>query len=188
VNTTQVDFIATFIYNSFTGLQTYKYAYFVRNNIFGDDLNDAFKNITDPCSSNPCLNGASCSIGYGNNYVCFCPISYTGIITESILIWIFYRKLFSEGFRCELQSGFNLQVTKALDNSPESSLCYPNPCSNGGMCVVSPDKSSFTCFCSSLYKGKTCQDLKETSVFNTGKSFSNYESMIRVNEDQQEIT
>jgi hypothetical protein len=56
------------------------------------------------------------------------------------------------------------------------------------MCVVSPNNSSFTCFCSSLYKGKTCQDLKETSVFNTGKSFSSYESMIRVAEDQQEKT
>ena len=64
-------------------------------------------------------------------------------------------------------------------------LCYPNPCLNGGMCAASPDNSSFTCFCSSLYKGNTCQYLKVTSVFNAGKGFSNYESLIRVDEDQK---
>ena len=64
-------------------------------------------------------------------------------------------------------------------------LCYPNPCLNGGMCAASPDNSSFTCFCSSLYKGTKCQDLKITSVFNAGKGFSNYESMIREDKNPQ---
>ena len=65
-------------------------------------------------------------------------------------------------------------------------LCYPSPCLNGGMCVASPDNSSFTCFCSSLYKGPTCQDLKVTSVFNLGNGFSNYESMIRADESKKQ--
>ena len=88
MNNTQVDFITAIVYNSITGVQTYQYAYFVRNNIVGNDLNDEFKNITakDPCSSNPCLNGGSCSIGYGNNYVCFCPISFKGDIVEPFFI------------------------------------------------------------------------------------------------------
>ena len=64
-------------------------------------------------------------------------------------------------------------------------LCYPNPCLHGGMCAASPDNSSFTCFCSSLYKGTTCQNLKLTSALNVGKGFSNYESLIRVDKDQQ---
>jgi hypothetical protein len=64
-------------------------------------------------------------------------------------------------------------------------LCYPNPCTHGGMCAASPDNSSFTCFCTSLYKGATCQYLKVTSVFNGGKGFINYESLARVNEDQK---
>jgi hypothetical protein len=88
VNNTQVDFITAIVYNSITGVQSYQHAYFVRNNIIDNDLNDEFKNITasDPCSSNPCLNGGSCSIGYGNNYVCFCPISFTGDIVEPFFI------------------------------------------------------------------------------------------------------
>jgi hypothetical protein len=96
VNTTQVDFVNAIVYNSITGVQTYQYSYFVRNNIVGNDLNDEFKNLTvkDPCSPDPCLNGAPCSIGFGNNYVCFCPISYTGIINGH-----FYLKFFNLNFR-----------------------------------------------------------------------------------------
>jgi hypothetical protein len=82
-------------------VQSYQYAYFVRNNAFGSDLDDIFKNETlnDPCASNPCLNGASCSIGFVDNYVCFCPMSYTGIVVllKSIKISIQFFK----GSRCE---------------------------------------------------------------------------------------
>ena len=95
MNTTQVDFFAAIVYNSITGQQTYQYSYFVRNNIVGNDLNDEFKNLTakDPCSPNPCLNGAPCSIGFGNNYVCFCPISFTGNIIKSFCFKFFEFKL-----------------------------------------------------------------------------------------------
>ena len=81
VNTTQVDFVNAIVYNSLTGVQSYQYAYFVRNNIAGNDMNDEFNNLTvnDPCMSNPCLNGGSCSIGFGNNYACYCQFSFTGI-------------------------------------------------------------------------------------------------------------
>ena len=82
INITQVDFVTAIVYDSYTGVQSYKNAYFVRNNVVGDDLDDDFKNIPayDPCLSNPCLNGASCSIGFANKYVCFCPDSFTGMI------------------------------------------------------------------------------------------------------------
>jgi hypothetical protein len=84
VNKTQVDFVNAIVYNSLTGVQSYQYAYFIRNNIFVDDLVDEFTNLTpyDPCSSNPCFNDGTCSTGYGNSYICFCPISFTGIIVS----------------------------------------------------------------------------------------------------------
>ena len=93
MNTTQVDFVTAIVYNSITGVQTYQYAYFARNNIVGNDLNDEFKNLTakDPCSSNPCLNGGSCSIGYGNNYVCYCSISFIGLIVLSLFCFKFFN-------------------------------------------------------------------------------------------------
>jgi hypothetical protein len=82
-------------------VQSYQYAYFVRNNVFGSDLDDIFNNVTlnDPCASNPCLNGASCSIGFKNNYVCFCPMSFTGIVVTFKSIKIFLQ--FCKGSRCE---------------------------------------------------------------------------------------
>ena len=80
INITQVDFVTSIVYDSNTGIQSYQHAYFIRNNLVGDDLNDAFTNssVNDPCLSNPCLNGASCSIGFQYNYVCICPTSFTG--------------------------------------------------------------------------------------------------------------
>jgi hypothetical protein len=61
-------------------------------------------------------------------------------------------------------------------------LCFPNPCMHGGLCAANPDNSSFTCFCSSYYKGTTCQILKRASVFIAGKSIKNYESIIHTEE------
>lgn len=82
LNITQVDFVTAITYNPYTGVQSYQHAFFVRAQISADDLNDNFENATlfDPCSPNPCLNGASCSIGFANKYFCFCPVSYTGIL------------------------------------------------------------------------------------------------------------
>ena len=81
INVTQVDFVTAIVYNSNTGVQSYQHAYFVRNVVVGNDLVDSLNNLTiiDPCQSNPCLNGASCSLGFANKYACYCPTSFTGI-------------------------------------------------------------------------------------------------------------
>jgi hypothetical protein len=67
---------------------------------------------------------------------------------------------------------------QALIKAARLALCYPNPCMHGGLCAANPDNSSFTCFCSSFYKGTTCQTLKGASVFNAGTSLKNYENII----------
>jgi hypothetical protein len=77
-------------------------------------------------------------------------------------------------------------LTALLLKAARLALCYPNPCLNGGMCACSIADFSVTCFCPSLYKGSICQFLKATSVFNIGRGFSNYESMIRVEDINQE--
>jgi hypothetical protein len=74
----------------------------------------------------------------------------------------------------------------ALLKAARLALCYPNLCLNGGMCACSIADFSVTCFCPYLYKGSICQFLKATSVFNIGRGFSNYESMIRVEDIYQE--
>ncbi len=111
-----------------------------------------------------------------------------------------FKETASECSSCQQLHTVNFNPTQAAPTTPKptiiqpdttqaakSAWCYPNPCLNGGMCAARPDNSSFICFCSSLYKGTTCEYSKVTSAFNAGRGFSNYESMIRVvDEDQQE--
>ena len=40
--------------------------------------NSFYFNIGDPCQSNPCLNGATCSLDENNDFQCECPPGYTG--------------------------------------------------------------------------------------------------------------
>ena len=81
INGSQVDFQAAIVYDPTTGAQTgYQHLYIVRQNPVGDDLNDQFSDTTpdNPCLDNPCKNNATCAVGFGNNYACFCPPEYTG--------------------------------------------------------------------------------------------------------------
>ena len=80
VNETQVDFNTAIIYNEFTNTQTYEHVYLVRNGITGNDIMEESDDIilNDPCSPNPCLNGGSCSLGFGNVAACYCLASFAG--------------------------------------------------------------------------------------------------------------
>jgi len=42
----------------------------------------SFNDVSDPCSSNPCQNGASCSIEI-TEYLCHCIAGYTGVHCET---------------------------------------------------------------------------------------------------------
>jgi len=44
----------------------------------------------NPCSLNPCLNGAICQeTGYMNGYLCICPPGYMGQNCESCMLTVF---------------------------------------------------------------------------------------------------
>lgn len=54
-----------------------------------------------------------------------------------------------------IQSNFAQYLAlQASIKAARLALCYPSPCMNGGMCTVNSDNASFTCFCSSNFKGK----------------------------------
>lgn len=81
INGNQIDFQTAIVYDGRTGWQTgYQHLYMVRNMPTGDDMKDKFANNepVDPCLKNPCKNNAICAVGFGNNFACFCPDSFTG--------------------------------------------------------------------------------------------------------------
>jgi hypothetical protein len=64
-------------------------------------------------------------------------------------------------------------------------LCYPNPCKNSGMCTVGVNLISYTCFCSSLFIGPTCESEREERLFSTYKAIKSGEKMIRIDDKPQ---
>ena len=64
-------------------------------------------------------------------------------------------------------------------------LCYPNPCLNSGMCTVGYQLTNYTCFCSSIFIGSKCENLKGESLFSTYKALNSVEKMIRINNSPQ---
>jgi hypothetical protein len=52
----------------------------VRSNVFGNDDTDSPDNIEpyDPCSSNPCYNNGTCTLGFAKSFSCHCLPEYYG--------------------------------------------------------------------------------------------------------------
>ncbi len=64
-------------------------------------------------------------------------------------------------------------------------LCYPNPCKNSGMCTVGINLINYTCFCSSLFVGSTCESERGERLFSTYKSIISGEKMMRIDDKPQ---
>lgn len=110
--------------------------------------------ISDPCSSRPCLNSGICSSVGTSQFKCFCSPGYTGT-------------------HCEHAQGSLSQITKPLRNLYQklnqlhtiSSIsfiiildpCISNPCLNGGICFKLADLPSFGCACPEKFTGSLCE-------------------------------
>ena len=87
IEETQVDFQAAVVGDSLS----YVHFYEIQVNIFGSDASgsEVFNGICDP---NPCENGGTCQIGFGNRLSCQCPGGYIGkmmfqIIYLNFIFW-----------------------------------------------------------------------------------------------------
>jgi hypothetical protein len=62
-----------------TSQSDFVYIYTVRNNIVENDQGSfPDQNNYDPCDSDPCKNGGTCSIGFNNTVSCFCQEKFDG--------------------------------------------------------------------------------------------------------------
>jgi hypothetical protein len=88
INGYQIDIQTIILYNDFGAQNNYQHIYYVRNGFsgndaptncsFGSECSDTFVN---PCSTEPCLNGGTCVIGYNLTY-CLCLKGFKGKINS----------------------------------------------------------------------------------------------------------
>ena len=73
INGTQVDFQAAIVGDSLS----YSHYYEIQVNLFGSDVSGS-EEFNGTCNPNPCKNGATCQIGFGNGFSCLCPSGFKG--------------------------------------------------------------------------------------------------------------
>ncbi|XP_071842854.1 uncharacterized protein [Apostichopus japonicus] len=108
----------------------------------------------------PCLNGGSCDMLQQS---CICPSTWTGTAcqdpaqpmppcsSDSCLNGGVCINQPDMMFTCECPSNF-----RGPQCEEEIFPCEPNPCQNGGSCIVSQDSTTYSCNCVTGYSGATC--------------------------------
>ena len=71
-----------------------------------------------------------------------------------------------DGFECKCAAGIVGKTCDVPCPSLSCKLCDPNPCRNGGRCVVDENGSAFSCTCPSGYDGPLCE--QATAHFDYG--------------------
>ncbi|XP_035206979.1 adhesive plaque matrix protein 2-like [Stegodyphus dumicola] len=119
------------------------------------------------CSSNPCKNGATCldNSAIPGAFSCSCKHGYVGV-TCAIKDECFVHEnggLCHRG-KCTYSDDRRLRSCRCFskmywdDEGKECKEaqppCFPNPCLNGGICIV--QNSTFECQCETGYEGEYC--------------------------------
>ncbi|CAJ1067848.1 hyaluronan-binding protein 2-like [Xyrichtys novacula] len=167
-----------------------------RKNTFKDIIEDFFFAITDggdddddedqsnsdwlyelqepegQCDPNPCLNNGECEPKGRRRFKCDCPKPFKGRRCQRAPK-ICRRGKCGRG-ECVLTSThpFYECKCKAPFQPPDCrtySLCDPNPCKNGGTCVI--DENDFTCQCPPGYSGLFCHVGPGDCFIDDGESY-----------------
>ncbi|KAK9758675.1 EGF-like domain [Popillia japonica] len=110
---------------------------------------------TDPCTSMPCQNGASCT-GNVTQFKCDCPHGFSGQLCQHNLNECDSSPCIhgicvdqEDGYKCFCQPGFT-----GTHCQYEYNECESSPCLNGGTCT---DRiGSYSCTCGRGFTGKRC--------------------------------
>ncbi|XP_071952127.1 uncharacterized protein [Antedon mediterranea] len=105
----------------------------------------------DECTTNPCLNGATC-FNFGGSYVCSCVPGYTGTDCETDIGECAQPQPCLNGgtYRCDCPPGYG-----GINCEINVNDCSPNPCLNGGQCTDLI--SDYNCSCQMGYSGRNCE-------------------------------
>ncbi|XP_041672264.1 hyaluronan-binding protein 2-like [Cheilinus undulatus] len=142
------------------------------------DVGDWLVDLVDDakvCDPNPCLNGGTCHVESDLSLTCTCPEPYVGKRCQSVAN-ICKNVTCGHGdcvidlknppfYECKCNPPYQGPHCSSLPESP----CDPNPCQNGGTCLV--EKGHFGCACPSGYTGRFCQSAPTDCYEGEGESY-----------------
>lgn len=144
--------------NLYTGLNC-QICNYLKDLFHFDYFSSVFDQDTNPCSNNPCQNGAVCQITALGAFKCICPTFFSGTYcqTSKCLITIILANKF-----------FNFYLFI------DTNACSFNSCLNGATCEITGNGNTFRCICPINYTGTYCQTCKlilkqETYISNFSK-------------------
>ncbi|KAM6136046.1 LOW QUALITY PROTEIN: hepatocyte growth factor activator [Phoenicopterus ruber ruber] len=120
------------------------------------------KDHSDPCASNPCQNGGTCSLAHGHRvYHCTCPEEFTGEDCQMKKCFDNSLEFFDVGMSwSRVQEGAVEQCVcvngQTECESVEHRSCIHDPCMNGGECKTITFSGKIVCDCKGSYAGKYC--------------------------------
>ncbi|XP_064142254.1 hepatocyte growth factor activator isoform X2 [Loxodonta africana] len=117
----------------------------------------------DPCASDPCLNGGSCSSSQDpRSYICSCPAAFTGkdCSQEKCFDETRYEYLEAGEPWARVHQGRVEQCScmggRAQCEDTQHTACLSNPCLNGGTCHLIVATGTTVCACLPGQVGRLC--------------------------------
>jgi hypothetical protein len=94
-------------------------------------------NVFNNCSPDPCINGFC--VDDGIEFFCLCDSLFTGDFCETAIVTTTTTK----------------PTTTTTTTTTTKDSCAPNPCNNGGFCVV--NGATYFCLCIGQFTGPKCE-------------------------------
>ncbi|CAH2275304.1 neurogenic locus notch homolog 3 [Pelobates cultripes] len=113
---------------------------------------------TDACSTNPCLNGGTCTERSGGP-VCRCRNGFRGTNCQISINKCASAPCLNGGICVDGVAGFSCLCTLPYTGQTCETLldpCAPEPCQNGGICSPTSDYQDYTCKCGTGWEGDSC--------------------------------
>lgn len=106
---------------------------------------------TDPCSPSPCQHGGACTAD-GDEYVCICPVGYTGVDCEINIDDCTPNPCQNGGTCIDGVDDFSCECTPEWGGE----LCEDNPCDDGNPCTLDLNTAD-GCVSTPNASGPACQ-------------------------------
>ena len=126
----------------------------------GFEGNNCENRIIDPCVSNPCSNGGTCTKISVTDFRCTCHGGYAGVLCDSEVDHCRHSPCRNGGTCTSFETTYNCTCSRGFWGKKcrkKNNPCRPNPCQNNGDCVRLETHGEIRCRCRNGFSGEFCE-------------------------------